>query len=382
MYYDEPAGSESDPDSQVDSAASVSEEPQPILPRDSGVFPALSPTAASATPVNPSTQMTSDGAQISGSCLESVACAHLSEAEVGFPNAVPPTAARYYKDLGPHEKQLAANNDYDFDHPDALEWGDLLSDLRTLKFNPTNRSVQLPLYDFKTHTRVKEKGGESENHMAGGQLIGPSDVVIVEGILIYAALPQLREEMDLRVFIDCDSDVRLARRVERDMTERGRELKGILQQYLRFVRPSYANFVEPSKQFADVIIPNNGLKLESLRKNAAIKMILHHIKLQLAARNRMRKGVSGGTSMGAGVMGVEMFVKNGGNVGGVDVVGTEEGGGERGAKSGGGWNGEGKADSMADRELGAHLRGKLADADVRCSGPEVGSEEYPPSSLL
>lgn len=127
-----------------------------------------------------------------------------------------------------------------------------------------------------------QKGSSS-----GGELIRPSDVIIVEGILIYAVGRELLDEMDLKIFVDCDSDVRLARRLQRDIEERGRDFQGVMKQYMKFVKPSFENFVEPSKRFADVIIPNT--KENEMEKNNATAMIVQHIKHQLEKRNCARK---------------------------------------------------------------------------------------------
>ncbi|CAD7924217.1 unnamed protein product [Amoebophrya sp. A120] len=206
----------------------------------------------------------------------------------------------YYKDLNEEKKQKAARGEYDFDHPDALSWDELHADLVTLKRG--DRRVRLPCYDFRTHSRIplpplQDNFAQLQDQTepvrpsgtAGGAVLEPADVIIVEGILIYAASADIRDEMDMKIFIDSDSDIRLARRLERDITHRGRDFSGVMQQYLRFVRPSYRNFVEPSKQFADIIIPNNGQEMDGIRKNCAVRMIVQHIKMQLAARDRFRR---------------------------------------------------------------------------------------------
>ncbi|CAD7934768.1 unnamed protein product [Amoebophrya sp. A25] len=204
----------------------------------------------------------------------------------------------YYKSLTDAQKALAHEGKYDFDVPEALDWQDLLRDLRTLKQG--KEPVQLPMYSFKTHSRIQlpEDGSPFPDDVdltgvSGGDVLQPSDVIIVEGILVFAAGQALLDEIDMKIFIDCDSDVRLARRLQRDIVERGREFDGILKQYLRFVRPSYTNYVEPSRRYADVIIPNNNQEhtegVASLRRNCVISMILDHIKLHLAQRRRIRR---------------------------------------------------------------------------------------------
>lgn len=192
----------------------------------------------------------------------------------------------YYKDLSDKMRSLAYNSQYDFDHPDAIAWDELLTDLKTLKTG--YQPITIPKYDFTTHSRVVVDSPDGkQGSTSGGEVIQPADVIIVEGILVYAVGPELRQEMDMKIFIDCDSDVRLARRLQRDIEERGRDFQGVMKQYMKFVKPSYENFVEPSKRFADVIIPNT--KEDEMEKNNAIIMMVQHIKHQLEKRNCARK---------------------------------------------------------------------------------------------
>ena len=127
-----------------------------------------------------------------------------------------------------------------YDHPDSLETELLTSHLKDLV---AGRPIQQPLYDFSRHLRRPET-----------VVVEPRPVILVEGILILME-PELREVMDLQVFVDTDPDVRVLRRVERDMRERGRSFGSIVRQYLATVRPMHLQFVEPSKRYADVIIP-------------------------------------------------------------------------------------------------------------------------------
>ena len=112
--------------------------------------------------------------------------------------------------------------------------------------------VELPIYDFRTHTRLPAT-----------TKIEPKAIVIVEGILIFAE-PRLLEQMDIKVFVDTPDDVRFIRRLQRDIAERGRTLDSVIEQYLATVRPMHMQFVEPSKRFADVIIPEGGYNLVSI----------------------------------------------------------------------------------------------------------------------
>ncbi len=127
-----------------------------------------------------------------------------------------------------------------YDHPDSLESELLASHLASLR---EGQAVDRPVYDFKTHTRTKTT-----------VRVDPEAVIIVEGILILAE-PELRELLDLGIYIDTDSDLRLIRRLQRDMVERGRTIDSVFHQYETTVRPMHLQFVEPSKRYADIIVP-------------------------------------------------------------------------------------------------------------------------------
>ena len=136
-----------------------------------------------------------------------------------------------------------------FDHPDALDNDLLVNHVRRLK---AGEAVELPLYDFKTHTRMNDI-----------RHVDPKPIVIVEGILIFAD-PRLLEQMDIKVFVDTPDDVRFIRRLRRDLAERGRTVESVIEQYIATVRPMHMQFVEPSKRHADVIIPEGGHNLVSI----------------------------------------------------------------------------------------------------------------------
>lgn len=144
----------------------------------------------------------------------------------------------YYRHLPDLTLQERAMLNYD--HPDALETDLLVKHLDMLR---DGQPIEKPTYDFTNHLR-------SSVTIA----IAPSPVVVIEGILVLAE-PGLRDHMDLKVFVDTDADLRLARRLERDITERGRTADSVLRQYLATVRPMHLQFVEPSKRHADIIIP-------------------------------------------------------------------------------------------------------------------------------
>jgi uridine kinase len=153
----------------------------------------------------------------------------------------------YYRDLKdmPLDYRGAAN----FDHPDAVDNELLINHLKKLN---AGESVELPIYDFKTHSRLPAT-----------TRVAPRSIVIVEGILIFAE-PRLLEQMDIKIFVDTPDDLRFIRRLRRDIAERGRTLDSVIDQYTATVRPMHMQFVEPSKRFADVIIPEGGHNLVSI----------------------------------------------------------------------------------------------------------------------
>src|ERR671915_1711984 len=153
----------------------------------------------------------------------------------------------YYRNLTdlPLDYRGLAN----FDHPDALDNDLLVNHIRRLR---SGEAIELPLYDFKTHMRLNET-----------RTVQPKPIVIVEGILIYAD-PRLLEQMDIKVFVDTPDDIRFIRRLRRDIDERGRTLESVIEQYVGTVRPMHMQFVEPSKRYADVIIPEGGHNLVSV----------------------------------------------------------------------------------------------------------------------
>jgi uridine kinase len=153
----------------------------------------------------------------------------------------------YYKDLTRLEPAQRAT--INFDHPDSLDTNLLIEHIKKLKdYQP----IELPVYDFKTHARTLET-----IH------ITPQPVILVEGILILAE-KGLRDLFDVKIFVDTDPDIRFIRRLERDIVERGRTSYSVVQQYLNTVRPMHLEFVEPSKRYADVIIPEGGLNIVAM----------------------------------------------------------------------------------------------------------------------
>ncbi len=147
----------------------------------------------------------------------------------------------YYRDYVDLPKDVLDGKN--FDHPDSLETDLLIRHVKALK---TGAAVETPIYDFRVHRRAPES-----------RRIEPKRVVVVDGILIFAE-PELRSLFDVRIFVDTDADVRLIRRIRRDIAERGRTLESVVTQYETTVRPMHLEFVEPSKRWADLIIPEGG----------------------------------------------------------------------------------------------------------------------------
>ena len=147
----------------------------------------------------------------------------------------------YYKDQSniPFEERIKTN----YDHPSAFETTLLIEHLRQLA---SGKAIEKPIYDFAQHTRLKETIN-----------VEARDIVIVEGIMILDD-PELRDLLDIKIYVDTDADVRIIRRMVRDINERGRTVDSVIEQYLNVVRPMHMQFVEPSKKFADIIIPEGG----------------------------------------------------------------------------------------------------------------------------
>ncbi|MCD6289562.1 MAG: uridine kinase [Anaerolineae bacterium] len=164
----------------------------------------------------------------------------------------------YYHDASnvPPEERLHLN----FDHPDALDSALLAQHIRELQ---AGRPVDVPIYDFTTHTRRPET-----------RRVNPEPVILVEGILIFAE-PVLRDLMDIKIFVDADPDLRFIRRLQRDIKERGRTVDSVIEQYLSTVRPMHLEFVEPSKRYADIIIPEGGFN------EVALDMVVARIRALL-----------------------------------------------------------------------------------------------------
>ena len=181
---------------------------------------------------------------------------------VGFDHAAYVPHDAYYRDAS--DLPPAERAQLNFDHPDSLDNDLLIEHLRQLQ---AGQAVEIPVYDFKTHSRLPET-----------RHVDPQPVILVEGLLIFAD-KRLRDLMDMKVFVDTDADLRLSRRLQRDIEERGRSALSVISQYLRTVRPMHLEFVEPSKRYADVIIPEGGFN------EVAIDMVATRLRSLIGEAN-------------------------------------------------------------------------------------------------
>ena len=165
----------------------------------------------------------------------------------------------YYK--AHHEVPFEERVKVNYDHPDAFDTERFLKDLRALK---AGKAIECPVYDYTIHDRLEQT-----------KTLRPAKVVVVEGILIFAS-QELCDEMDIRLFVDADADVRILRRIVRDVRDRGRSLESVMNQYLTTVKPMHERFVEPSKRRADIIVPEGGHNL------VALDMIMERVRAHLA----------------------------------------------------------------------------------------------------
>ncbi|MCQ2181645.1 MAG: uridine kinase [Bacteroidales bacterium] len=148
----------------------------------------------------------------------------------------------YYRDCS--HMTAREKRDYNFDHPDAIEWDLLCSQLEDLK---RGKSIEQPVYSFVTSERSRTETKRVE----------PAEVILVEGILIFSCA-ELRKNLDILIYVDADDDDRLMRIIRRDIEERGKDVDWVMERYARTVKPMYLQFIEPSKRYADIIIPQGG----------------------------------------------------------------------------------------------------------------------------
>ena len=181
---------------------------------------------------------------------------------VGHDNIAVLSHDAYYRDRIdlPLKKRAKLN----YDHPDSLETELLVKHIKQLK---KGRGIEMPVYDFTTHSRKTETIS-----------IDPQPVIIVDGILIFVE-KDLRKLFDVKVFVDTDPDIRFIRRLQRDISERGRTQESVIKQYMKTVRPMHLEFVEPSKRYADIIIPEGGMNQVALDMlTARIEELLRNVK--------------------------------------------------------------------------------------------------------
>jgi uridine kinase len=164
----------------------------------------------------------------------------------------------YYKDI--RDLPYSPNQPINFDHPDSLETSLLIQHIRQLK---QGQSVAIPIYDCTTNSRTNRV-----------RIVEPQPIILVEGILLFAE-SELRRLFDVRIFVDTDADIRFIRRLKRDISERSRTVESVIEQYLYSVRPMHLEFVEPSKRYADVIIPEGG------KNPVAMEMVAARIRSML-----------------------------------------------------------------------------------------------------
>jgi len=183
--------------------------------------------------------------------------------ELGVPWVTLLSMDSFYKVLNEKQHELAALNEYNFDNPEAIDFELLFKTLQRLK---EMKKVEVPIYNFITHRR------ESKTVSMYG-----ANVIIFEGIHAFH-MESIRDILDMKVFVETDSDVRLARRLKRDISIRGRDIHGVMQQYENHVKPAYDRYIAPTMSYADIIVPRGG------ENQVAINLIVQHVQTQLTNR--------------------------------------------------------------------------------------------------
>ncbi|XP_024207791.2 uridine-cytidine kinase-like 1 isoform X16 [Pan troglodytes] len=171
--------------------------------------------------------------------------------------------------LTEQQQEQAAHNNFNFDHPDAFDFDLIISTLKKLK---QGKSVKVPIYDFTTHSRKKD-----------WKTLYGANVIIFEGIMAFAD-KTLLELLDMKIFVDTDSDIRLVRRLRRDISERGRDIEGVIKQYNKFVKPSFDQYIQPTMRLADIVVPRGS------GNTVAIDLIVQHVHSQLEERELSVRG--------------------------------------------------------------------------------------------
>ncbi len=175
----------------------------------------------------------------------------------------------YYRDRS--ELSLHAREQLNYDHPESLETDLLIAHLRALRHG---QAVEMPIYDFKTHSR-----------QALRRHVESAPFIVIEGILLFVE-PALRELLDIKIFVDTDADIRVLRRIRRDLEQRGRSFQSIREQYYNTVRPMHLQFVEPSKRWADLIIPEGG------ENHVALDLVIGRLRHYLVDRANYNHGIA------------------------------------------------------------------------------------------
>lgn len=165
----------------------------------------------------------------------------------------------YYK--AHHDLPLEERRLLNYDHPSSFDTDRMIADLEQLQ---AGRAIERPVYDFTIHDRTEET-----------VTVEPNKVILVDGILVFED-PALRDLMDIKIFVDTDADVRILRRILRDVKERGRSLDSVVEQYLSTVKPMHEQFIEPSKRYADIIVPEGGQNLVAIMM--IVQRIAYHIE--------------------------------------------------------------------------------------------------------
>eukprot|EP00126_Sphaerothecum_destruens_P007053 Sdes_comp19659_c0_seq3m11493 len=183
--------------------------------------------------------------------------------ELGIPWVVLLDMDSFYKSLEKDSLAEANEGNFNFDHPDSFDFASCRDTLAALR---EGKSVQVPIYDFNTHQRLPIT-----------RTVYGANVILFEGIMTFVH-KELRDLMDLKIFVDTDSDIRLARRLQRDISERGRSVETVLAQYNKFVKPSFEEFISPSMKYADIVIPRGA------SNTVAIDLVIKHVQGQLLKR--------------------------------------------------------------------------------------------------
>ncbi|XP_050602102.1 uridine-cytidine kinase-like 1 isoform X17 [Macaca thibetana thibetana] len=202
----------------------------------------------------------------------------------------------FYKVLTEQQQEQAAHNNFNFDHPDAFDFDLIISTLKKLK---QGKSVKVPVYDFTTHSRKRDwKTLYGANVIIFEGIMAFADKTLLEGLVPVSPCRllassrslahRLHQLLDMKIFVDTDSDIRLVRRLRRDISERGRDIEGVIKQYNKFVKPSFDQYIQPTMRLADIVVPRGS------GNTVAIDLIVQHVHSQLEERELSVRGSSVG----------------------------------------------------------------------------------------